>query len=318
MNRILLKTASVLRSRWAVYINYTKYHNLLSIARSRLWRGPKIDGFLNYLDGWYRLQSRPRIRSPETLNDIILVNKIAFPGDMTLVRRIVDKIEFKAWLNETPAWRPLIVQTLAVFDTPRELRARVFDAGTILKPTHMSGAVLIVENRRRLTDQELEQFEQWYKLDFYKLTREPVYKGLTPRIILEPLLRDQDGLPPADYKFFMIGDRPLMIQLDRDRHTNHTRQFRSPDWELLDIKFKYPPTTKPFARPSQLDAAFKVASDLARPFPFCRVDLYLLPDGAIKAGEITFIPESGGTQILPVKANFELGRTARALGYGKP
>ena len=219
----------------------------------------------------------------------------------------------KAWLSETPAWRPLVVPTLAVFDATWELHGRVFDADTILKPTHMSGKVLIIEHRRRLTDEELRQVERWCKLDFYQLTREPVYKGLTPRLILEPLLRDECGLPVSDFKIFMIGDRPLMIQLDRNRHTDHIQQHYSPDWELLDFKLNYPRSKDPFPRPAQLDAALKAASDLARPFPSCRVDLYLLPDGAVKAGEVTIFPNAGMGRFSPVEADFELGRRAKDL-----
>ena len=311
MNRIIRKAATVARN---TAIN--KNTQLINWLQLIMPTGPRIDRFLDYLYAWNRLQYRPRIRSPRTFNETILASKYDFQGDVALARRIVDKVQFKAWLSKMPAWRPLVVPTLAVFDTPQALRGRVFDADTILKPTHMSGKVLIIDHRRRLTDQEVYQFEQRHERDWYKLSREPVYKGVTPRIILEPFLRDQDGLPASDFKFFMIGGRPLMIQLDRGRHTNHTRQLYSPDWELFEFAWFYPRPADPFPRPAQLDAALEAASDLARPFPLCRVDLYLLHDGAIKAGEVTFFPGGGHKPFLPVEADFELGRKAKALISG--
>ena len=311
LSRIILKAATVARN---TAINQNT--RLINRLKSTTPTGPRIDRFLHYLHAWNRLQYRPRIRSPRTFNEIILASNYDFRGDMVLARRIVDKVQFKAWLSETSAWRPLVVPTLAVFDAPQELRGRVFDGDTILKPTHMSGKVLIIEHRRQLTDLEIQQFEQRHERDWYKLSREPVYKGVTPRIMLEPLLRDKDGLPARDFKFVMVGGRPLMIQLDRDRHTNHTRQVYSPDWELFDFELFYPRSADPFPRPTQLDAALEAASDLARPFPLCRIDLYLLPDGAIKAGEVTFCPGSGSEQFRPVEADFELGRKAKALMSG--
>ena len=318
--------------------------------------GPGFDLFCDFLYAWNRLQYRPRIRRPRTFNELVLASK----HDMALARRVTDKVHFKEWLAETPAWRDLIVPTLEVFDAPFLLRGRVFEAGTILKPTHMSGdaghrgsaaahrgrvgAVRAVAEVRLLPDLagavlrmkprrcswisprrfpepaascgnspiafhiqaqadhadrsgirgrleaipaanpapeniqrarseqddfqgngacppgstwlaetpawrdlivptlevfdapfllrvrggtilkpthmsgktlvrgsaaahrgELAQFEQWQRFDYYRISREPCYAGLKPRIILEPLLRDQDGQPVTDFKFHMIG-----------------------------------------------------------------------------------------------------------------
>ena len=315
LNWIVRKAASVARNRWA---DYTRRDRLFTDGKRLLWTGPLIDRLLDYLHAWKNLQYRPRIRSPRTLNEFILASKYDFQGDMALARRIVDKVRFKVWLGETPAWRPLIVPTLEVFDTPQALRGRVFDADTVLKPTQTSGDVILIDRRRRLTDEELEKAGQWQKRDYYRLSREPVYKGLAPRIICEPLLRDRDGLPVRDFKLFMIGGQPLMIQLDGDRYTRHTRQLYSPGWRLLEYEFQYPRPADPFPRPAQLDAALRTASDLARPFPICRIDLYLLSDGVIKAGEVTFFPEGGKGRFRPIEGDFEFGRKVRALISGTP
>lgn len=111
----------------------------------------------------------------------------------------------------------------------------------------------------------------------------------------------------------MVGPRPLMVRLVRDRHTNPTAQHYSPEWHLLDSTRLLPRHPVPLPRPVSLGAALKVASDLARPFPLCRVDLYVLSDGAIKAGEITLYPLAGAEPFIPPSTDFNLGRKARAL-----
>ncbi len=285
------------------------------ISRLKRWAptGPRIDRCLNYLHAWNRLPYRPNLLSPRTFNELILASKRDYRGDMALARRVTDKIEFKEWLRERPEWRPLIVPTLDVFDFPHEFEDRIFERDTVLKPTHTSGAYLLIEERRRLSKREMQAFRRWHRQDHYRRMREPNYKGAKKRFLLEPLLRDEDGHPAKDYKFFMIGDRPVMILFGRGRHTNHTEQFYSPDWELLDFRRGVTRYPDPYPRPASLDAALKTASDLARPFPLCRIDLYLLPDGVIKAGEVTFFPGEGIVPFTPPEADFEMGRIARAL-----
>ena len=123
----------------------------------------------------------------------------------------------------------------------------------------------------------------------------------------EQLLSDSRNNIPMDYKFLMCVGQPLMIQVDVDRFSNHTRQLYTTDWELLDVGFKFPRNPLAIDRPSTLDSALEIAAVLSRDFRICRVDLYLLPDKVIKAGEITFFPEGGGGSFDPLSADFALG-----------
>ena len=66
-------------------------------------------------------------------------------------------------------------------------------------------------------------------------------------------------------------------------------------------------------KPEQLDTMLQVATELAAPWALCRIDLYLLPDGSIKAGEITLFPGAGSEKFHPVETDFEIGRQAKAL-----
>ena len=290
-----------------------RVHKSISRWKRRLPTGAPFDRFLDYLGAWNRLQYRPNLQSPRTLNELFLASKHDFKGDMALARRVTDKVQFKEWLGETPEWQPLIVPTLGVFDSPHRFERKIFERSTILKPTHLSGPVLVFEHTRTLFPEEMRRAVHWLKTDYYRRSREPNYRGIKKRLILEPLLQDEAGLPAKDFKFLMIGDRPLMIQVDFDRFGEHTQQFYSPDWDLLDFSQLYPRRPDPDARPAQLDAALEAASALARPFPLCRVDLYLLPDGGIKAGEITLFPQAGAVPFTPPEADFELGRKAKAL-----
>ena len=290
-----------------------RLYGLVNQAKRILPTGTLVDNSLNYIAAWNQLEYRPDVLEPRSLNELILASKRRFGGDMELARRVTDKIEFKEWLRETPAWEDLVVPTLGVYGSVNEVRDLVFARDTILKPTHLSGRAILFEEGRALDAHELAEVEQWLRTDYYRKSREPNYKGVRKRLICEPLLRDEAGSLPMDFKFFIVGGRPLVIQVDLDRFDDHTRQFYSLDWRLLDFTLRYPRNPVPLDRPVQLSAALEAAAALARHFPLCRVDLYLLPDGAIKAGEITFFP-GGGTELSsPPSADFELGRMARDL-----
>ena len=232
---------------------------------------------------------------------------------MSLARRVTDKVEFKEWLREKPAWEDLAIPTLGVYGSVDEVPELVFAHDTILKPTHLSDRAILFEEDKALGARELAEVGRWLRREYYLRSREPNYKGLQKRLICERLLSDESGNVPKDFKFFMTDGRPFVIQVDLDRFGNHTRQFYSLNWRLLDCTLRYPRNPVPLDRPAQLTAALKTASALAKNFPLCRVDLYLLPEGTIKAGEITFFPGSGTESSSPATADFELGRMARDL-----
>ena len=272
--------------------------------------GTLIDDALNYFQACIRLGYTPRIRSPRSFNEYILSSKKYFRGDINLARRVTDKSLFKGWLEEK-GYGDLVVPTLGLYDNASEVRGVVFEKNTILKPTHLSGPVILFLESRRLTANELERAEKWCKIDYYRRSREKTYKGVRRRLICERLLLDTTGNIPMDYKFFLCMGKLLMIQVDLDRFVNHTQQFYSPDWRLLNFAQRYTRNPVPIGRPAQLSAAIDTASALAQDFALCRVDLYLMPEGAIKAGEITFFPHGGAWPFVPASADFELGRMIR-------
>ena len=288
-----------------------KLHRLVTKLKQLLPTGAPVDNLLNYIQAWNQLEYRPNLVEPRSINELILSSKRRFGGDINLARRLTDKVEFKEWLRETPAWKDLIVPTVGVYGSMDEVRDLVFARDTILKPTHLSGPAILFEEDQPLDAGKLAKVERWLRSDYYRRSREPNYRGLRKRLICEPLLYDEAGNVPMDFKFFMIEGRPLMVQVDHARFGNHTRQYYSPDWRLLDFAHVYPRNPVSLDRPVQLSAALDTASALARDFPLCRVDLYLLPEGAIKAGEITFFPHGGARPYSPASADFELGEMAR-------
>ena len=284
----------------------------MSAAKMTLPTGAFIDDALNYFEAWIRLGYAPHVRSPRSFNEFVQSSKKRFRGDFDLARRVTDKSLFKGWLEEK-GFADLIVPTLGRYDDVNEVRGVVFEKNTILKPIHLSGPVIPFYESRKLDANELGKVKKWIDTDYYRRSREKTYRGLRKGLICELLLVDSRGNIPMDCKFFMCMGKLLMIQVDLDRFGNHTRQFYSADWTLLDFGLKFPRNPTPIDKPKHLDDALDISAALSCEFPICRIDLYLLPDSVIKAGEITFFPEGGGGQFSPLSADFEIGRKVRNL-----
>jgi hypothetical protein len=194
------------------------------------------------------------------------------------------------------------VPTIAVLHSPEEVTQFDFPTECCIKPTHASGMTII---RHRGEPVDREQIKSWFRLDYYARTREANYRRLAPKVIVEPLIFDSSNL--TDYKLFCVNGAVKTIQVDLDRHTNHTRLLLDGNWNAQPYGLLYPLADHVPKRPTNLGAMIEVAEKLAKPFSFVRVDLY--SDGsACFVGEITNCPESAGGRFIPPSAEREASR----------
>ena len=178
------------------------------------------------------------------------------------------------------------IPTLAVLKSGREARSFEYPARCVIKPTHLSGPVIL---RRRGEPLDHGRIDTWLRSNYYDNGREANYRSLRPKVIVEPFVFDDDN--PNDYKIFCVDGEPRLIQVDSDRHTSHTRSLFDVDWKQLPYSFLYPITQVPPARPENLAPMLEVARKLSAAFSFVRVDLYSNGTHAL-VGELTHCPEN--------------------------
>jgi len=106
------------------------------------------------------------------------------------------------------------------------------------------------------------------------------------------------GKVPLDYKFFMIGAEPVLIEsIDRDRAVPRIR-FYDADFDVLDRKGRIVINFRkaregPPRPPDGVDPMLQAARTLARHLatPFVRIDMFARPEGGGPVlGEITSTP----------------------------
>lgn len=177
------------------------------------------------------------------------------------------------------------VPTLKVLHTIEEAKNYHFPADCCIKPTHMSGKVIL---RKQNSPIDFEEIEKWLGMTYYNRTaRETNYKTLKPKVIVEPLVFNNSN--PTDYKIFCYQGKPKLIQLDLDRYIEHTEKFFDPEWNEMPFSIHYPRSRNTIERPQNLDKMLEVAGLLSSHFNFVRVDLYSNGQECM-VGEITNCP----------------------------
>lgn len=210
-----------------------------------------------------------------------------------------------------------ITPTLHVWNQFQDIDINVLPDKFVLKCTHDSGGLLICTDKNKVDwRKEKRTFDRCLKRNYYSYSREWPYKGIKPKIIAESYMENnEDGL--HDYKVWCFNGEPVYIQYITGRIGNETYEgFYDTDWNLQSFSFHNPLMKEPAKKPKRLEELLCAAKKLAKDQPFVRTDFYVLEDGSIRFGEITFYPMSGMEKWTPDEMDLKLGKMID-LHYGE-
>ena len=92
-----------------------------------------------------------------------------------------------------------------VYDSVDEINLNELPDEFIMKVNHGCGQNLICKDKFKLNwELEKKKFEKWLKTNHFYNSLEWVYKDIEPKIIVERLIKTEDGRPPKDYKVFAL------------------------------------------------------------------------------------------------------------------
>ena len=130
-----------------------------------------------------------------------------------------------------------------------------------------------------------------------------VKKGIR---LAEKYLEDESG-ELRDYKVFCFNGVPKFVQVDIGRFTKHIRNYYDIDWNLMPMTdYVGNDATLEVARPRSFGRMLEIATSLAEPFQFVRVDFYEV-SGKPYVGEMTFFHEGGSIVLIPDEWNTVVG-----------
>lgn len=273
-------------------------------------------------------------RRPVTFRDKVRYKMLRDRRD--LVVTFADKAAVRAYVAERIG-PEVLPQIYALVDDANDLQSVALPDSFVLKPTHGSGAAIIVsphapaEARLPLDGswvyrhvrpehaprEELVRIAADWIAQLYGQgpNREWVYGRLPRRVLGEEFLAGPRGDVPTDLKFFVFHGRCRFVQADDGRFGRRTQDFFTRDWQHLVLSGG-PPWAEPAPqRPEHLDEMVRIAETLGAETDFLRVDLYDIPatdvggGGRIVFGELTSFPAGGDSPFDPESFNLEFGRT---------
>ena len=178
----------------------------------------------------------------------------------------------------------------------------------VMKCTHASGFNYLVKNKDELDIKKLRKmFNKFLKTDYGKKTVEPHYSKIKPRIIIEQAITDLSSLPD-EYKIHVFNGKAKYLYLVTGRGKDIKYNNYYIDWTPFnEAQFNgWDTSEKQLKKPDRFDEMVKFAEKIASPFPFVRVDLYLI-NNKIYFSEMTFTPAKGTLIFDDDKADFEIG-----------
>jgi len=170
----------------------------------------------------------------------------------------------------------------------------------VIKPNHLSGAFRFVRGGLPAADRPAveKQCRAWLARDYAPFALEWAYRDVPPRILVEALLDNK----PHSFKIHVFRGVPRHVQVNaggvEDKNAR-TFTFYTPAWEKMDVEKYDRFPAGDIDRPDQLDDMLAMASMLAAPFDYVRVD-FALAGHRIYFEEMTHYPTSGHATVCPV------------------
>jgi len=264
------------------------------LPRTRFW--DKLYSFLTFLRRHKRIPTNSLL-----FNDVLYRTKTSNEILDPLRVFVSDKEFIKVYVKAIVGDR-FNIPTFKVLRSIEDVDEYDFPPICCIKPTHASGNVILRCDGEPI-DREL--IKSWFAINYYEFAREANYRALKPKVIVESMVFDNGNA--MDYKIFCYKGIPKLIQIDKDRYVNHTRQFFDIAWNELDFSITFPRSCDHMDKPANLDQMLELAAKLSKGFSFVRVDLY--SDGnECLVGELTNCSQGAGGFFIPTSAELSTSK----------
>lgn len=252
--------------------------------------------------GYHRLVN---FKNPKYFGEKIQYIKMY--GNLEKYRDYVDKYLVRKYITDTIGSEYLI-PLLGVYSTPNEIDYEKLPNSFVIKLNTGSGYNIIIKNKKNIDKNKIsKKLNKWLKEDYSRMKKEPQYKNIDKKIIIEKYIVDSNN-ELNDFKFFCSEGKVHFIDVDYDRYSGHKINLYDVDWNLLDIKLgDYPNSLKNTEKPKNLSKMIEIAEKLSSKFNFVRVDLYNV-NGKIYFGELTFTPGAGINAFKPLEKDIEFAK----------
>lgn len=261
-----------------------------------------------YLKLIYRLKigKKLNLKNPLSFNEKIQWLKINDRKQEYV--KMVDKYEAKKYIASIIG-ADILIPTLGIWNSFNEIDFDSLPSKFVLKCTHDSGSTVICKDKRNFNFEKAKKMlNKSMKRNFYWIGREWPYKYITPRIIAEEYIADEENQELIDYKFMCFNGKVKTIFTCSDRRSKDGLKvtFYDKQWKRLPFERHYPASEKTILCPVNYNKMVEYSEILSKQIPFIRIDFYEVK-GKLYFGELTFYPGDGFEEFTPDLWDYELG-----------
>ncbi|MBQ3134487.1 MAG: hypothetical protein IJB75_01575 [Oscillospiraceae bacterium] len=241
---------------------------------------------------WYREHTGKQLdlQNPKTFNEKIQWMKLY--DSTPLKTRLSDKYDVRQWVSEKIG-EDYLTPLLGVWNSFDEINFDLLPSRFVLKATHGCGWNIVVKDKATFdVASARKSFDQWFQRNYAFWGFELQYLNIPPRIVAEEYL-ENDNNDLYDYKVFCFGGKAESVMFLCQRNQGLKMAFYDLNWNKLPFTYNFPQLETDMPRPKNFDQLIRLAEVLAEGFPHVRVDFYVLNDGTIKFGEMTFTSADG-------------------------
>ena len=204
---------------------------------------------------YIKMGRKCNFRNPETWTEKLQLYKMYYRNP--LMGTCVDKFEVRRYV-ESKGLNDNLVPLYGVYENPEEIDIDALPASFVLKTTNGGGGqnVILVRDKASIDIIAIkEQFSVWkkgFKAGRNSLGREWAYSQISRfRIVAEELLindrKPESGI--EDFKILCFSGVPKYIIVDKDRYTNHRRNFYDTGWNRIDVTTDHEQFETPYPTP---------------------------------------------------------------------
>lgn len=232
-----------------------------------------------------------------------------------LVSKAAGRAGVREYLKEK-GFEEYLVPIYGVYDKFEDIDFDKLPNQFVLKCTHACAFNEIVLNKNNWDKEAAKKrFKKWLKTNYGKMTMERHYSPIKPQIIIEKYLGFADNLP-VEYKIHVFNGKAKYMYVVTGRKKDIRYNNYYVDWTPFDgAQFNgWKKRDEGVPIPKCWDKMVKLAEDMAKDFPFVRVDLYCI-DEKIYFSELTFTPAKGTLIFDDDKADYEIGEWLDIKNY---
>lgn len=251
----------------------------------------------------HKLNLKKPVRYTEKLQYLRLY---VYPKD-PLVIKCASRDGVREYLKEQ-GLEKILIPIQGIYQNFDEIDFNKIQIPCVIKCTHASSYNAIIRQKEELNIGLLRsKFQKYLKTNYGKKTVEPHYSKIKPQIIIEDYVGDIASLP-VEYKIHCFNGIPKSLYVVSNRGVDIRYDNFYIDWTpFKESQFNGWKASETLPnRPTNFNEMIKIATILAKPFPFVRVDLYNI-NGQIYFSELTFTPAKGTLIFDEDQADFIMG-----------